>query len=176
MEQRPQSPRNEDDHQTTSSESTGGDTPLNDDKRLKRRGSGARHPVFRGVRKRRWGKWVSEIREPRKKSRIWLGSYPAPEMAARAHDVAAYTLRGDHALLNFPDEVELLPRPSSMAARDIQAAASKAARAQVRGGGQAGEGDDDFWGELELPELMMESGAGVFLSEASVWSLCGGLL
>jgi hypothetical protein len=57
---------------------------------------------YRGVRQRTWGKWVAEIREPKKKARLWLGSFSTAKDAALAYDIAARKLYGSLAELNLP--------------------------------------------------------------------------
>ncbi|XP_071707498.1 ethylene-responsive transcription factor ERF026-like [Rutidosis leptorrhynchoides] len=131
-----------------------------------------RHPIYHGIRCRA-GKWVSEIREPNKTSRIWLGTYPTPEMAAAAYDVAALALKGTYAVLNFPESVLSYTLPECPTADDIRAAASTAAAArapttnyQTVVGGESSNtvtefGDDDVFG---MPNMLSDMAEGMMIS------------
>nr|QIZ31312.1 ethylene-responsive transcription factor 17 [Larix kaempferi] len=86
---------------------------------------------YKGIRLRKWGRWASEIRVPRSRQKIWLGSYETPEQAARAYDAAVYCLKGSNAKLNFPDSVPNIPSASSLTPKQIQHSALKYAMGQT---------------------------------------------
>ncbi|RWW04444.1 hypothetical protein GW17_00032329 [Ensete ventricosum] len=140
-----------------------------------------KHPTYHGVRYRD-GKWVTKIRDLRKESRIWLGTYPTVEMAAVAYDVAAYALRGADAVLNFPGEVALRPARTTASPATIRAAAKEAAasllgKARVEAseavalhglGNDASEFVDDE-SVFNMPQLPVNMAEGMLLSPPT-WS------
>ncbi|KAK7321029.1 hypothetical protein VNO77_31129 [Canavalia gladiata] len=89
---------------------------------------------YKGVRMRSWGSWVSEIRAPNQKTRIWLGSYSTAEAAARAYDAALLCLKGSSANsnLNFPSSSShYIPQDTVMSPKSIQRVAAAAANTFV---------------------------------------------
>ncbi|PON63246.1 AP2/ERF transcription factor [Parasponia andersonii] len=83
---------------------------------------------FRGVRQRHWGSWVSEIRHPLLKRRVWLGTFETAEDAARSYDEAAVLMNGRNAKTNFP---QLQTTEAAAAAASKQDSSSKGALSEV---------------------------------------------
>lgn len=82
---------------------------------------------FRGVRRRPWGKFAAEIRDPHQGKRVWIGTFDTAEAAAAAYDWFAVKLQGEKAITNFPVKLvyPYTSEPTKVGHRDAMASPNK---------------------------------------------------
>ncbi|KAH7523898.1 ethylene-responsive transcription factor ERF017 [Ziziphus jujuba] len=132
---------------------------------------------YKGVRKRKWGKWVSEIRLPNSRERIWLGSYDSPEKAARAFDAALFCLRGRNAKFNFPETPPEIAGGQSLSPQEIQVVAASFANDVIDKVEQPKDPPSDLGYQNDASSSSLSDGFGAVQADCSDmaidWSFLG---
>ncbi|XP_028101564.1 ethylene-responsive transcription factor LEP-like [Camellia sinensis] len=78
----------------------------------KRRRSSRHSSGYLGVRRRPWGRYAAEIRNPYTKERHWLGTFDPSEEAALAYDLSSISFSGiERARTNFHYPFSAFPSP-----------------------------------------------------------------
>ncbi|XXG70847.1 hypothetical protein AAC387_Pa07g0238 [Persea americana] len=130
----------------------------------------SRKKKYKGVRMRSWGSWVSEIRAPNQKTRIWLGSYSTPEAAARAYDAALLCLKGSSANLNFPIHPSTHIPTTLMSPKSIQRLAAAAANATTPSSSSSSSSSPPYIPPIPSPAPSISSPSSASSSSSSPYT------